>query len=350
MPSPKIQNSPSYSPITGIAVSLELGSPGSVSSISANTYSVPWRLLSLLFAWYATSVIATKMNYVTLALVSSPVSLSLFQHSFVAAFGLFVLKSLKHPLPSLSRSQILETLLPISAALACLSMTYNAAMLFISVSFINTIKSTVPFWTCLICTMYLNETYSWKTYLTLVPIVSGIALASYNETSFNLFGFIIACTSAVSQTVYNLLMKNTLKTNQIAFDSSTLLVYACAGTSLLLFPISVLHHLFDDTVKKFTLESVFSESIQVDTALVLLVCGINYYCEMSFAVRVIDALGPLGYSVADVFRRLVVIIASIVIFGNSISTYNALGIVVSMVGVLAYNVLSVPAKDPKEIM
>jgi hypothetical protein len=67
-------------------------------------------------------------------------------------------------------------------------------------------------------------------------------------------------------------------------------------------------------------------------------CGFTYYYELSLSIAVIEKLGTLPYSLADVVRRLVLIISSIIIFGNPVSIVNASGILTALTGVLAYNI------------
>ena len=58
------------------------------------------------------------------------------------------------------------------------SIFYNSALRFIHVSFLNTMKSSIPFWTCLICRVYFKEEFSMLTYFSLAPI-----LGAYSRTA-----------------------------------------------------------------------------------------------------------------------------------------------------------------------
>lgn len=54
------------------------------------------------------------------------------------------------------------------------SLFYNLAMTAIPVSFLNTIKSSIPLWTCVICRVVLKTEFSFLTYVSLVPLLGEV--------------------------------------------------------------------------------------------------------------------------------------------------------------------------------
>jgi len=67
----------------------------------------------------------------------------------------------------------------------------NVSLSMVSMPFHQVLRSTCPFFTILICRFFYNRTYSTKTYLSLIPIIIGVALATYGDYCFTLSGFLL---------------------------------------------------------------------------------------------------------------------------------------------------------------
>jgi solute carrier family 35 protein E2 len=67
------------------------------------------------------------------------------------------------------------------------------------VSFTETIKSSAPIFTVVISRLLLQEETGLYVNLSLIPVMSGLALCSMNELSFNMPGFITAVTTNLTE-------------------------------------------------------------------------------------------------------------------------------------------------------
>lgn len=65
----------------------------------------------------------------------------------------------------------------------------NRAM--VSMPFHQIMRSTTPIFTILIYRFRFNRSYSTKVYLSLIPIVLGVGLATYGDYYFTMTGFIL---------------------------------------------------------------------------------------------------------------------------------------------------------------
>ena len=79
-----------------------------------------------------------------------------------------------------------------------------------AVSFTHIIKASEPVVSAALSAVLLGAVYSPITYLTLLPIVGGVALASLKELSFTWIGFIAAMGSNVSSALRGILAKKTM--------------------------------------------------------------------------------------------------------------------------------------------
>ena len=73
------------------------------------------------------------------------------------------------------------------------------ALKYVAVSFTETIKSSAPIFTVFISRMMLGEKNGIYVQLSLVPIMSGLALCSAYELGFNIQGFIAALGTNISE-------------------------------------------------------------------------------------------------------------------------------------------------------
>lgn len=101
----------------------------------------------------------------------------------------------------------------------------NISLRFIPVSFNQAIGATTPFFTALLSLFIMRQKETSEVYVTLLPIVLGIVLASKAEPLFHLTGF-IACFSATFSRALKSVLQGLLLTNENErLDSLNLLLY-----------------------------------------------------------------------------------------------------------------------------
>ena len=77
-------------------------------------------------------------------------------------------------------------LLPISTCLALGHALSTVAPAYGTVAFTNVVKTLEPLFTCALSAVFLGEIFSLPVYLSLVPVIAGVLLASTNEVSFSM--------------------------------------------------------------------------------------------------------------------------------------------------------------------
>ena len=80
----------------------------------------------------------------------------------------------------------MRQLLPISTCLALGHALSTVAPAYGTVAFTNVVKTLEPLFTCALSALFLGEIFSLPVYLSLVPVIVGVLLASTNEVSFSM--------------------------------------------------------------------------------------------------------------------------------------------------------------------
>lgn len=73
------------------------------------------------------------------------------------------------------------------------------ALKYVAVSFTETVKSSAPIFTVLIARLLLGERTGCYVNISLLPVMSGLALCSANELSFNIKGFFAALATNITE-------------------------------------------------------------------------------------------------------------------------------------------------------
>merc|ERR1712029_5709 len=139
--------------------------------------------------------------------------------------------------PKLSASDI-KTLIPIAL---CHTGVHVGAVIALgagAVSFAHIVKASEPVVTCLLNFLFLGQILPTQVYLTLLPIIGGVAIASMKELSFTFLALAAAMLSNVSSSLRGVLSKKTMSGKKIGenLDAQNLYAVLTAMSTLILIP------------------------------------------------------------------------------------------------------------------
>ncbi|KAM7514859.1 hypothetical protein LguiA_004442 [Lonicera macranthoides] len=204
----------------------------------------------------------------------------------------------------------------------------NVSLRYIPVSFMQTIKSFTPATTVILQWLVWRKYFDWRIWVSLIPIVGGILLASITELSFNMLGFCAALFGCLATSTKTILAESLL--HGYKFDSINTVYYmAPFATMILSGPALVLEGY--GVLEWFqTCPSLFSSLV------IIFGSGVMAFCLNFSIFYVIHSTTAVTFNVAGNLKVAVAVTSSWLIFQNPISAMNALGCTITLVGCTFY--------------
>ena len=81
---------------------------------------------------------------------------------------------------------------------------------------------------------------------------------------------------------------------------------------------------------------LLSKGISSEILLNLLVSGISYYLYNEIAFWILDLVHPITHSIGNTIKRVVIIVASVILLNSKISVFGYVGIIVACFGTVLY--------------
>ena len=206
-----------------------------------------------------------------------------------------------------------------------------------AISFTHVLKATEPVWSALISAAVFREFLPLPVYLSLVPIICGVGLASLKELTFSWASFIAGTGSAVTSAAKAILSKKVLDGKPLGENLTPANMFAIlsilgfcaiAPVSLIIEPPKAAAAAWSAALAKgytnFQLMRLLSVS------------GFLYYIYNEVAFLALAEVAPVTHAVTNTVKRVVIILASIIVFKTTITPLGALGSGITVAGALLY--------------
>ncbi|CAF2091238.1 unnamed protein product [Brassica napus] len=303
----------------------------------------PWLVTGFFFfMWYFLNVIFNILNKKIYNYFPYPYFVSVI-HLFVGVVYCLVSWSVGLPKRAPINSDILKVLIPVAVCHAIGHVTSNVSFAAVAVSFTHTIKALEPFFNASASQFLLGQPIPITLWLSLAPVVLGVAMASLTELSFNWLGFISAMISNISFTYRSIFSKKAMtdmdSTNVYAYIS-IIALFVCLPPAIIVEGPQLLKHGFNDAIAKVGMTKFISDLFWV---------GMFYHLYNQLATNTLERVAPLTHAVGNVLKRVFVIGFSIVIFGNKISTQTGVGTGIAIAGVALYSVIKAKIEEEKRV-
>ncbi|KAL3337946.1 hypothetical protein AABB24_030223 [Solanum stoloniferum] len=199
------------------------------------------------------------------------------------------------------------------------------------VSFNQAIGATTPFFTAVFAYLMTFKREAWLTYVTLIPVVTGVVIASGGEPSFHLFGFIICIGATAARALKSVLQGILLSSEGEKLNSMNLLLYMAPIAVVFLLPATLM---MEENVVGITLALARDDSriiwlLLFNSALAYFVNLTNFLVTKHTSALTLQVLGNAKGAVA--------VVISILIFRNPVSVTGMLGYALTVFGVILYS-------------
>lgn len=285
--------------------------------------------------WYALNIGYNVYNKKVLNLAPNLTYTVAFLQLFLGLFYVLPVWGLKiRAGPELSKDDWIS-LLPIGLLH---SLTHLGAVVSLgagAVSFTHIVKAAEPAVSAAISAIFLKSFMPLPVYASLIPVMGGVALASATELSFTWLGFGAAMVSNLASALRGIVGKTTLG-KPVGKNMEAANVYGIMTilATLMCLPVAVV---IEGKQIVPTLQK-FAAAGQLNTLLTqTLLSGIFYYLYNEVAFLALDNVAPVTHAIGNTIKRVVIIIASVLVFGTTMTSQGMLGSAIAIGGVLLYS-------------
>ncbi|KAL4434231.1 hypothetical protein ABPG75_000672 [Micractinium tetrahymenae] len=279
--------------------------------------------------WIALSAAVILYNKWVLAFSGFPYPVALTMwHMFFCAALAWVIIRLGYVEPvKMGLDTYLRTIVPIGFLYAGTLWLGNAAYLYLSVSFIQMLKATMPVAVFTVGCLFGTEHYTSSRLLNMIVVTIGVAIASYGEINFVVIGVVLQMASVATEStrltlVQILLQRRGIKLNPI----TTLYLIAPCCFAFLCIPFFFLE-----------LPKMLNDpSVKADPLVFLSNAGAAFGLNMAVFL-LIGKTSALTMNIAGVVKDWILILLSYLIYKAPVTALNLEGYGLAFLAVCWYN-------------
>eukprot|EP00048_Salpingoeca_helianthica_P003030 m.63094 g.63094 ORF g.63094 m.63094 type:complete len:319 (+) comp12449_c0_seq1:17-973(+) len=289
------------------------------------------RPVLLCLIWWGSSSLNNVFGKSILNEFKFPITISLFQLLLMNVVLPILMPLFGARTYVVTENDVRRWVLPLAFLKLLASISSQLSILKVPLSYVHTVKALTPLFTVLLSRFVLDQHFHPTIYLSLVPVILGVAIASMTELSFDAIGLASALIATCTFSVQNIFSKKVMKAKMHAL---TLLLIVSRAAIVLLIPIWLFvegpHVVWGDGWDKMDASPklIFYE---------LLGNAICNLLQSVAAFMFLSMVTPVTYSVANVTKRIVVIVSSMLFFRNPVTLWNVFGMTLASLGIVMYN-------------
>ncbi|KAF5555647.1 triose phosphate 3-phosphoglycerate phosphate translocator [Fusarium napiforme] len=232
----------------------------------------------------------------------------------------------RHSLP-ITRRLYIRTILPIGVLYSASLVFSNIVYLYLSVAFIQMLKSTGP-----VCTLVASWVWGVaqpdsKTFGNIMLIVAGVAISSFGEIEFSWWGFLFQMCGTIAEAVRVVMIQVMLSAEGLRMDPLVGLYYYA--------PVCTLMNMF---VVLFSEGPRFKweDAAQAGYGVLLANACLAFFLNV-ISVFLIGKTSGLVMTLSGILKSILLVAASVVLWGTHISLTQTLGYAVALMGLVLYS-------------
>lgn len=242
-----------------------------------------------------------------------------------------------------------------------------------AVSFTHIVKAAEPAFTAMFSALFLKQFFAPVVYLSLVPVMGGVAIASLTERKFSWLAFNSAMLANTASAGRGIFAKKTMKEPQGQnMDAANLYAVLTVMATLIMAPVTLL---VEGNKAKAAWDAALAVCSQEQLLTYIISSGLYFYLynevrpmmspfcvccadppvppphptqpapnsKIQVAFLALDSVHPVTHAVGNTIKRVVIIAASILVFKNPVTTQGYIGSAVAIAGVLLYSLAVRPS-------
>lgn len=290
--------------------------------------------MALVGSWYCSNIGVLLLNKYLLSNYGFrfPIFLTMCHMTACSLFSYVAIAWLKMVPMQPIRSRVQFMKISALSVIFCTSVVNgNISLRYLPVSFNQAVGATTPFFTAVFAYFMTVKRESWLTYLTLVPVVTGVVIASGGEPSFHLYGFIMCILATAARALKSVLQGLLLSSEGEKLNSMNLLLYMAPIAVVLLLPATLLME-----------PNVLGITIALARQDVKIIYYLLFNSALAYFVNLTNFLvtkhtSPLTLQVLGNAKGAMAVVVSILIFRNPVSIIGMLGYGLTVLGVILYS-------------
>ncbi|XP_031628438.1 solute carrier family 35 member E1 homolog [Contarinia nasturtii] len=289
-----------------------------------------FNVLSLCLIWYVVSSSNNVIGKMVLSSFPYPMTVTMVQLTSITLYSgpFFNLWGVRK-YSDMSWQYYCKLIIPLALGKFFSSVTSHISIWKVPVSYAHTVKATMPLFTVILTRIFFREKQPTSVYLSLVPIITGVGIATMTELSFDMMGLVCALAATLGFSLQNILSKKVLKDTGI---HHLRLLHVLGRLALILFLPVWLYMDFTKIIHEPTVTNGDYKVIAL-----LFADGVLNWLQNIIAFSILSLVTPLTYAVASASKRIFVIAISLLVLGNPVTWVNIFGMMLAIFGVLCYN-------------
>lgn len=297
------------------------------------------RVLLSLAGWFFLNAVFAIYNKKTLNVFPYPWLLSWIQIAVGALMMIVAWGTKLLPAPEKFDMKTCIKLVPTAMLHLIAHVSACACYNFSNVSFMQMVKSAEPACSVICLTLFYQKRFSPLVWLTLVPIIGGVALGSSSEINFSMLAFVMAMLSNVACAFRGVTSKEAQE--ELGLRGINLYAAIAIVSSVLLLPMALVvegQHLATAFAAAGPKMVELGYGATAAAFIPFLLTGSAFYhLYNQTSYQALGDMSPLTHSVANTVKRVIIICASLVIFQNPITPLGAVSAAVAIGGTFLYS-------------
>ncbi|CAM9915583.1 unnamed protein product, partial [Discosporangium mesarthrocarpum] len=207
-----------------------------------------------------------------------------------------------------------------------------------AVGFVQVIKGAEPLFTAVL-SFLMGGAMAWPVYLTLLPVIAGVGMASVGEISFTWMAFGAAMCSNASAASRSVLGKRLLKVPEKErgenLDAGNLYAVMTMMGCLLLTPAAIA--LEGHKVVGIWQAAVEAGGKPTRMRRIMFLSGLFFYLYNEVSFYTLNAIHPVTHALGNTLKRVVMIAVSVMVFNHSFTPLGLVGCCTAIGGVMLYS-------------